>query len=144
MAERLPFLPEDFDEQYFLSAPADQQVPFLQGGEQVRCSNMTPEGTFTATVPAFDIPIVFRFRDRDVPVRPKLDTLIVEPDRRRLLAVWRASVVLGRKLDDLREVIVGSQRPTGAPSPPGGKRRFGSLEELAAWNRAHGRRPLRS
>ena len=76
-----PFLPEDFDDRYFQSAPADQQIPFLQGGETVRCINMTPGGKFAFTVPKVEVPIVFRFRDREVRVEPNLDTLIIEPDQ---------------------------------------------------------------
>ena len=107
LKERFPFLPADFDSQYFLSAPASQQVPFLKGGESVRCTNMTPEGIFVFAVPAVEIPLVCRFRDRELRTQPNLDTLIIEPDQRRLLATWRATVPLGRKLAALREVLVG-------------------------------------
>jgi hypothetical protein len=136
--ERFPFLPADFDPQYFQSAPADQQAAHFEGGEIVRCMNMTESGLFEARVPRFDIPLVFLFRDRELTTSPKLDTLIVEPDQDRVLAVWRSSVPLGRKIHALREVVVGPQ-PTAVPvAGSNGKRRFGSLEELAAWNRAHG------
>src|SRR5262249_5172240 len=107
--DRCPFLPEDFDAQYFLAAPADQQVTYLQGGGVVPWLQLTPEGNFEVTVPKLDFPIVFRFRDRDVGAMPNLDTLIVEPDQRRFLTVWRTSVPLGRKLNALREVVVGIQ-----------------------------------
>jgi hypothetical protein len=145
--ERFPFLPEDFDPQYFQSAPADQQVPHLEGGEVIRCINMTADGVFEVHAPRFEVPLVYRFRDRDVRAKPRLDTLIVEPDRGRVLALWRASVPLGRKLHALREVVVGPQPTPLVVAGADGKRRFGSLEELAAWNRAHGgpraRRPPR-
>ncbi len=109
LEERFPFLPDDFDDQYFLSAPVDQQVHFLKGGETVRCINMTPEGKFQLTVPTMQIPIMFRFRDREERVEPNLDTLIIEPDERRCLVIWRATVPVGRKLTALREVLVGVQ-----------------------------------
>jgi hypothetical protein len=144
MQERLPFLPEDFDVQHFLAAPSDQQVPFFQGGETVRCLNMTPEGKFEFGVPQFHVPIVFRFRDRDLPAAPNLDTLIVEPDQRRILALWRTSVPLGRKLNALNEVVVGMQPRAKVSVRSDGKRQFFSLEELAAWNRARGMSRLRS
>jgi hypothetical protein len=136
--ERFPFLPEDFDPQYFLAAPADQQVPFLLGGEVVRCINMTPTGTFAVRVPRFELPIRFRFRDRDLPATPKLDTLIVEPDQGRFLAVWRASAPLGRKPNALREVIVGLERPTNPLRPVDGEARYHSLRELAARGQRQG------
>jgi hypothetical protein len=141
--ERFPFLPADFDPQYFQSAPADQQVPHFEGGEVIRCIHMTPNGVFEVRVPRFDVPLVYRFRDRDVRATPKLDTLIVEPSLRRVLAVWRGSVPLGRKLHALREVVVGPQLTPAVVAGTNGKRRFGSLAELAAWNRAHGVRRSR-
>jgi hypothetical protein len=140
MKERLPFLPRDFDEQYFLSAPPDQQVPFLRGGEGVRCLNMTPEGVFEFRVPSFDVPIlfVFRFPEREIPASPNLDTLIVEPALRRFQAIWRANVPLGRKLNALREVIVGPMPEPEAMSQSNDQRSFQSLAQLAEWNSTRG------
>jgi hypothetical protein len=134
MAERLPFLPEDFDDQYFLSAPTDQQVPFLRGGEVVRCIHMTSTGSFEVRVPRFELPIRFCFRDRNLPATPKLDTLIIEPDQERFLAVWRASAPLGRKPNALREVVVGLDRQTKTLPPVDGNPPYHSLQELAARN----------
>lgn len=136
--ERFPFLPDDFDAQYFQSAPTDQQVAYFEGGEVVRCLEMTESGVFEVRVPRFDIPLVFRFRDREVPATPKLDTFIVEPSLGRVLAIWRTSLPLGRKIHALREVVVGPQPNRVAVAGTNGKRRFGSLEELASWNRAQG------
>ncbi len=136
--ERFPFLPEDFDPQYFQSAPVDQQVSHFEGDEVIRCINMTAEEVFKVHVPRFDLPLVYRFRDRDVATAPRLDTVIVEPDRSRVLAIWRASLPLGRKIHALREVVVGPRLRPKLVSGADGKRRFGSLEELASWNRAHG------
>jgi hypothetical protein len=135
LEDRFPFLPTDFDPQYFLSAPVDQQVPHLQGGEQIRCRNMTADGSLEFRVPRVEVPVLFRLNGRDVEATPKLDTLIVEPDRRAFLLVWRANVPLGRKLNALREVLVG-RLPRAKPVRLNhGKRRFRSLDELAAWNR---------
>jgi len=105
--ERAPFLPVDFDCRYFQAAPEDQQLPYFKGGEVVRCERMSVEGLFSFIIPTLELPIVFRFRSQDLGVSPNLDTLIIEPDARRFLLVWRASTPLGRKLTDLREVRVG-------------------------------------
>lgn len=131
---QFPFLPADFDERYFLAAPPDQQIPQLQGGEPVRCTNMSPTHVFSFTVPKINIPLVFRFRDRDVTAVPKLDTLIIEPEAKRVLVVLRARAALGRKLRALREVVVGTP-----PRPPRkrmtNKPYFSSLAELIEWKR---------
>lgn len=143
--EKFPFLPADFDTRYFLSSPADQQVPHFQGDEVVRCRNMSPDGIFEFAVPRMDVPITFRFRDRDVSGTPALDTLIVEPDQRRFLAIWRASTPLGRKLNALREVVVGTVPRAAITMRPDGKRQFASLADLAAWNRERGLpRPMKN
>jgi hypothetical protein len=130
--DQFPFLPADFDEQYFQAAPSDQQVPYLIGGEVVRCFNMSVSGTLVFAVPEIEVPVVFRFRDREVKPEVRLDTLVIEPDYSRILLAWRTSVPLGRKLNALREILVGSQ-----PSPPtpreSGKLHFDSINDLVAW-----------
>ena len=40
-----PFLPANFDDTYYQSAPIDQQIEYLRGGEEVVLSNLTPQGT---------------------------------------------------------------------------------------------------
>lgn len=132
--ERLPFLPEDFDERYFNSVAEDQQVERLQGGETVRCTNMTPSGSFSFVVPRVRLPIVFEFRDRRHSVQPTLDTLIVEPDVPRVMLVWRASTVLGRKMNALRGVLVGVQSRSRVASA--GKQRVASLDEMIRQGRS--------
>jgi hypothetical protein len=134
LKERCPFLPEDFDPQYYQSAPANQQVPYCKGGEVIRCTGMTPVGTFMFIVPTVAVPIVFRFRDREIPQEPNLDTLLIEPDGRRILLTWRTSVPVGRKLNALREILVGVQPPP-EPSQRSGKPYFKSINDLVAWKR---------
>jgi hypothetical protein len=134
--ERFPILPEDFDTQYFLCAPADQQVPSLRDGDIIRCANMAPDPIVSFSVPKADLPITFRFRDKDVGVQPTLDTIIVEPDKYRFIANWRATVPLGRKLNALREVLVGEAPPAPQPRLRNGKPYFRSLSELAKWRQA--------
>jgi hypothetical protein len=133
---RFPFLPADFDDQYFQSAPRDQQVPYLRGGEPVRCTNVTAHGAFQFNVPTAEVPLLFRFRDGDREVAPNLDTLIIEPDATRAIVVWRGVVALGRKLNALREVVVGP-RP-GRPIPVG-KTHYGSLANLPEYTAGKGR-----
>jgi len=133
--ECFPFLPQDFDEQYFLSAPDDQQVPFLNGGEEVRGTNMTPEGELTFTVPQVDVPIVCKFRDREERPTANLDTMIFEPGQRRVILAWRANVPLGRKIHSLFEILVGPQpRPGSSSSKP----HFESIQELIEWKKQRG------
>ena len=130
--ERFPFLPQDFDEQYFLSAPADQQIPFLRGGEEVRATNLTPEGKLMFTIPQVNVPIVCKFRDREERPTANLDTMIVEPDQRRIILAWRARVPLGRKIHALREILVGPQPRFW---PRSSKPHFESIQEFIEWKK---------
>jgi hypothetical protein len=132
---RFPFLPADFDQRYFQSAPADQQLPYLTGGEVVRCANMTPDGAVTFVVPRIEIPVTYHFRDRSVAAEPRLDTLIVEPHQRRFIAAWRTATQLGRKVHALREVTVGCPPSVRPRRTATGRLHFGSISETIAWHK---------
>ncbi|WP_454063415.1 DUF2169 family type VI secretion system accessory protein [Candidatus Nitrospira salsa] len=136
LKDRFPFLPNNFDYQYFQSAPTDQQFPHFSGGEVIRCSGMTSQGSWMFIVPIVKVPIMYKFRNREVQEKPKLDTLIIEPDVGRVMVTWRTMVPLGRKIHALREVIIG--KPS-TPVPPkrtqSGKLHFKSINDLVAWNK---------
>jgi len=131
--ERFPFLPIDFDEQYFLSAPEDQQLSSLEGGEAIRCFNMTADRVLTVMVPKIEIPVTYHFRDRTENVVPILDTLLIEPDENRVMLTWRCRVKLGRKLNALREIKIG--RIPIVPQKRNGKQYFKSIAELVIWKK---------
>lgn len=59
LAERFPFLPADFDERYFQSAPADQWTDHLRGGEEVLLLNLTGEERAAFRVPRREVPVTF-------------------------------------------------------------------------------------
>jgi len=124
---RRPFLPENFDARHFQAAPLDQQLERLDAGTRFTCANMSPGGAFAAETPAFDIPVTFRFDNRDVQAIIHADTLILEPGCARLTLLGRASVPLPRKLAQLREIQVGKRRYT----EQAGKPHFASLSDLA-------------
>jgi hypothetical protein len=133
LEEQAPFLPQDFDEQYFLCAPEDQQVPYLRGGEVLRCMGLTRGGPLLVRVPELRFPVHFHFDKGEQVVEPRLDTLLLEPEQQRLLLTWRAQVPLGHKPEALREVRVGHQPVRLPPGRGRGKRYFKSLGELVAW-----------
>lgn len=134
LKDRFPFLPENFDQQYFQSAPLDQQVPHLRGGEIIRCLNMNESGSLMFELPESEIPVTFYFRDREAKPDMKLDTVMIEPDFPRVLFTWRTSVPLGRKLHALREIKVGKQPAPQAPRRAG-KPHFDSINDLVAWKK---------
>ncbi|MGH8502232.1 MAG: DUF2169 family type VI secretion system accessory protein [Gammaproteobacteria bacterium] len=125
MDERLPFLPEDFDDRYFQSAPLDQQLSQLAVGAAFGCRNMSEGGQFLARLPPLNIPVRFFFDDRTESSAVAPDTLILEPGAKRLILVGRVGVLLPRKITALREIQVG--QPKRMPST--GKPHYSNLGE---------------
>jgi hypothetical protein len=131
LADTFPFLPKDFNERYFQSAPEDQQLDALRGDEMFACINMSEAQRFTVLAPGFEVPVRFHFDDRTESSVARTDTLILEPEAARIIVVGRARVRLGRKLNALREIAVGRPKRTVSP----GKPRYRSLSELFAARR---------
>jgi hypothetical protein len=105
-SEQAPFLPVDFDNAYFQSAPLDQQVDTLVG-MTVFCKNMAPQSDIACTLPDGELSVTARFADHDAVLTAKFDTAIIEPDKDRFLALWRIAIPVGRKIHALREVQIG-------------------------------------
>lgn len=118
MDERLPFLPEDFDDRYFQSAPLDQQLSQLAAGAAFGCRNMSENGQFVTRLPPLNIPVRFFFNDRTESLAVAPDTLILEPGARRLILVGRVGVLLPRKITALREIQVGQPKRTPSTEKP--------------------------
>jgi hypothetical protein len=134
--EVMPLLPEDFDERYFQAAPLDQQVADLDAGVRFGCLNMSPTSRFVVELPEVAVPIRFFFEDRVESATAVPDTLILEPGFARIIMLARAGRPLGRKLNALREIRVGSQKRTRSIDKP----HYPGIEALIA-DRRGGRFP---
>lgn len=133
--QRFPFLPPDFDERYFQCAPEDQIHPHLQGGEEVRCINMTPDGNWQFAIPHIPISSIFVFRDRHMEVVPVIDALLLEPDQYRFTLTWRATLPIPGRPHDLHQILIGSISPGMRRSLEKGKRVFASFADHVEWSR---------
>jgi hypothetical protein len=103
-----PFLPPDFDNAYFQSAPADQQVPYPQGGERIMLSNLTPRGQIAFPFPKIDLMVWFFYRDgKEKEKRAMADTVILEPDEARFTVTCRASLPLKKNMLEMEMAVVG-------------------------------------
>jgi hypothetical protein len=112
LEKHFPFLPPDFDEQYYQAAPLDQQLPMPLGGQELSLGNLTPDGVRTFTLPAFDAPInVFPKKGEREDYNAALDTIVFEPDLERFTMTWRATRPLSRNLFEIRQVLVGKRAP---------------------------------
>jgi hypothetical protein len=104
---RFPLWAEDRDEHYNNSAPADQQVQgFLSGGEGVELLNLSANGRIAFTLPRIRPVFRTRFGSERVEHAAQLCTVIVEPDRNRLIMAWQTSLVCNHRMDELDETII--------------------------------------
>jgi hypothetical protein len=107
-----PFLPGDFDERYFQAAPPDQQIDYPAGGEDVVLLNLTPEGRTEFRLPVLRVPVEFTDAEYERTERlAVVDTVVIEPDQRRLTLTWRVSQRLKRNILEMRGVVVGRMTP---------------------------------
>ena len=130
--EVFPFLPADFDEAYYQAAPADQQIPYPRGGEDVALLNLTPEGRTAFKLPRVEVPVVF-FRKGGGREEKEalLDTILIEPEARRLQLTWRSSLPLKRDIFEIAQVLTGRMSRAWWRARELGKTYYPSLGALA-------------
>lgn len=113
LADHFPFLPPDFDDQYFQAAPLDQQMPlesFGHGQVEVLLVNLTPEGRTRLIIPELIAPVhVFPKNGEREDYTATLDTIVIEPDALRYSLTWRVARPLKRSMFEVAQVLVGKK-----------------------------------
>jgi hypothetical protein len=115
--ERQPLVPEDFDDRFFQSAPADQQVPgHLRGGELVKLFNLTPDLALQFRLPRITLGFETFFADESVRHQARIHALVLEPDVPRFQIVWQTQLPCHSKVVHLRKtrILVKQRRPLGS------------------------------
>ena len=132
-----PFLPADFQDEYYQAAPADQWIDYLQGGEEVELHNLTPQGHTSFHLPAMHVPVeFFRQNGERIEMECVIDTLLFEPDFGRFTMSSRCALPLKKNIHEMHLAVVGKKprrwyEEEGLVAPrTSGKRRFKSLAEL--------------
>ena len=102
----MPFLPLDFDRQFFQAATDGMTIPYPVGGEPVELVNLTDEGVlrFALQVPSINV-LASHDHSRSA-LSPVPDTVLIEPDDRRCEVTLRAAIPCAGDALRLREVIV--------------------------------------
>jgi hypothetical protein len=91
--ERSPFLPLDCAPEYYQSAPIDQQLNSLTGGEPVLLYNLMPNRPeFRLKVPDVTLSLMTKIGSVTQNHAASLRTLILEPDFPRLILVWQSAI----------------------------------------------------
>ncbi len=102
---RAPYLPLDFDPRFLMVAPEDQQVPgYLKGGESVEIAGATPSGILRFALPARRVDVLFRLDSGEERKTANLETVILRPDEKKVVLVWRAALACDKRLLKVREV----------------------------------------
>ena len=139
--ETFPFLPADFKDEYFQSAPADQQLDHLSGGEEVELIHLTSSGRLCFRLPKMKVPFHFFYKnDEQRTVDGILDTLFIEPDLQRFMLIWRCCVPLRKNVFEIKFVVPGDQ-PRRWFQKAGvlpGIERFESLSDLVSSSNEQG------
>jgi hypothetical protein len=93
-----PLLPDDYDPRSTLCSPDDQRSErWLRGGELVELLNVNKEGGLRFQVPRLYFTYTSRFGKRADEHRGHLATVIVEPDKRKVMAVYQTALPVKRK-----------------------------------------------
>jgi hypothetical protein len=107
MKKRAPFLPLDFNPRFFQAAHPELICPnYLQGGEPVELSGVTPTGPLRFHLPRCTISMIFHLDGQACAHTPNLDTLCFEPDEQRYWMIWRTCQVVDKKVHRLKELEV--------------------------------------
>jgi hypothetical protein len=132
-----PFLPADFNEAYYQAAPADQQIPYPKGGEEVVLVNLSPEGRIAFNLPTVEVPVVFfRKKGERHETQAVIDTVVIEPDKGIFSLTWRTSLPLKKNMFEISQVLVGKMSRGWWRARDLGKTYYPSLAHLAKANKS--------
>lgn len=119
--ERLPLLPDDFDDRFYQCAPEDQQISLI-GGEPVELRNLTPGGLLRFTLPRVVLGFETYFSTGERIVHhANLHTVILEPDVPRVLLVWHTHLPCHPKVLKLERTLIWQKRSLIHPLATGAR-----------------------
>ena len=103
-----PFLPKDFDERYYQSAPPDQQCDPPRSGTELVLLKLTERGREAFRLAECELAIAI-FRGAEVALDREVlpDTVLIDTDARKLALVWRVDLPIRRSILDFTEAWVG-------------------------------------
>jgi hypothetical protein len=105
--EQWPLLPKDFDIRHYQAAPPDQQVVSLKTGDPVRLVNLTPDGLWQFSMPQTTLEAWLILGNGKQEICPRMDTVLIEPDHRRVTMVFRLNLASYMQRERIHEVVIG-------------------------------------
>ncbi len=92
-ARRAPYLPRDFQPEFFHVAPSGLRVrEGLRGGEPVELFNVSPEGVQRFSLPRCALEVTVKLAGQRVRLELRLETVLLEPGEARVCMTWRGAV----------------------------------------------------
>jgi hypothetical protein len=105
--DKMPLLPDDFDDRFHVTVPHDQWSPTpLRGDEPIEVLGATPEGAWRFSLPRLAPGFSSRFRGRARDHRTHLDTILIDADRRRVELTWRAAIPIPKKYEEIERIEI--------------------------------------
>ena len=87
---RHPYLPQDFNFNYWNCAPDDQQIPYPDANLKISISNMTPDGLLEVTLPEHRAFLLARMTNGAIsPIQLNIDTIILDTNKLTLSLTFR-------------------------------------------------------
>jgi hypothetical protein len=104
---RCPLLPVDFDDRFFQAAFPGLILPSpLRGDEPVAASGVTPDGQLRTTLPGEGVSARALLDGAEKSERPRLDTVVLDPEARRLVLVWRWMLAVPGSFSRVRGFLI--------------------------------------
>ena len=105
--KRAPYLPDDFDPRFFNAAHPDLIFDrYLAGGEPVEVLNASRDGAVRFTLPICTLSLGIQISGALETPPLNLETVLIEPDRRRLCLTWRAMQPCDKQALKIGEVSI--------------------------------------
>ena len=109
--QRAPYLPFDFNKQFFNMAHSDLVCPgYLRGGEAVHITNMHSAGDLQFNLPQINLVSRVSLDKGEQNPSFNLETLIIEPNDLNLRMVWRAAMKCDKKVLKINEINIALSR----------------------------------
>ncbi len=106
-AQRAPYLPEDFDKQFYnMAHPAMIYPGFLQGGERVILSGVNPHGDVVFDLPKVAFDVVVHIKNKQEKLNMQLETLLIESDDLQFTMNWKAALACDKAVPDIRQIDI--------------------------------------
>jgi hypothetical protein len=105
--KRAPYLPHDFNPRFFNVAHPDFIFDrYLQGGEPVALDNLSQDGPIRFHLPVCQIQADVRIAGQVEIPQLNLETVLIEPQNRRLCMTWRGAVSCDKKALKVEQIDV--------------------------------------